>query len=156
MTVAAAIRWPQIINNTCYDYGKGPGVVNPEGVSGYTDGGSATIKNNIFYSPKGVNPFDGSSFDASHNICASGKSCGSSSKTWSANTVLSTDPNSASFLMIASTSEARDAGTTVSVTTSYGGGTRPKDAGFDIGAFEVGGQSLTLPPQAPSNVRIIR
>ena len=147
---------PQIINNTCYDYGKGPGVVNPEGVSGYTDGGSATIKNNIFYSPKGVNPFDGSSFDASHNICASGKSCGSSSKTWSANTVLSTDPNSASFLMIASTSEARDAGTTVSVTTSYGGGTRPKDAGFDIGAFEVGGQSLTLPPQAPSNVRIIR
>jgi hypothetical protein len=70
--------------------------------------------------------------------------------------VISTDPNGPSFLMISSTSEARDAGTPVSVTTSYGGGTRPKDAGFDIGAFEVGSQTQTLPPQAPSNVRIIR
>lgn len=151
---------PLIVNNTCYDYGKGSGVVNPEGISGYTDGGTAIVRNNIFYAPTGKDPLDGSAFTASNNICASGKSCGSSSRTWSTATVLSTDPNAAGFLMLGASSEAKDGGIAVSgvSSVSYGGTIRPQDAAYDIGAFE-GGAGTTPPPPppaSPTNVRIVR
>jgi hypothetical protein len=130
-----------IYNNTCYDFGKGTGAgdPNPEGISSYSNSGNATIRNNIIFAPNGTAPFDGSSFVASNNICASCKSCGSSSQVWSANTVLSTDPNSISFLQSGASSEARNTGFAVaSVSTNYWGGVRPQEGAYDIGAFEYG------------------
>jgi hypothetical protein len=101
------------------------------------------------YSPAGKNPFDGSPFTASNNLCAAGKSCGSSSQSWSANTVLSTDPNNADFLRLASNSEARNNGLAIStITNDYEGKTRPP---YDIGAFNYGSSGL----QAPTNVRVV-
>jgi hypothetical protein len=148
---------PLIYNNTCYDYGKGSGSgdPNPEGISSYIDGGTATVRNNIIYAPNGTNPFDGSSFTASNNVCGSGKSCGSASLVWSANTVLSTLQNSAGFMQIGASSEARNHGATVAtLTTSYSGATRPQESTYDIGAFEYGGGTQTQ-LRAPTNVRIV-
>jgi hypothetical protein len=144
-----------IYNNSCYDYGKGGGP-NPQGISGYSNGGQATIRNNIIYAPNGTAPFDGSPFVASNNICGSGKSCGSSSPVWSANTTLSTNENSTTFLQPGSGSEARNTGVTVpGVTTSYWGTVRPQESAYDIGAFEYGG-GTTSTLSAPTNLRIIR
>lgn len=145
-----------VVNNTCYDYGKGSGGggPNPEGISGYSDGGRATVRNNIIYAPNGTAPFDGSSFDASNNICASGKSCGGSSPTWSSRTVLSTDANSGSFLKIGGDSEAIDAGVSVITTIgSYLGLARILGGVIDIGAFEHGVDG-DVRPSPPSGLTI--
>jgi hypothetical protein len=146
---------PLIANNTCYDFGKGSGSggPNPEGISGYSNGGSATVSNNIIYAPNGTNAFDSSNFTASNNLCASGNGCGSSSKTWSSATVLSVDQTSSSFLLPGAGSEALDAGVAVSsVTISYTGGSRPQGAGYDIGAFESGSGIAPLKPNPPTAV----
>jgi hypothetical protein len=129
---------PVISGNTCYDFGKGSGSggPNPQGISGYSNGGTATIKNNVIYSPIGVNPFDGSRFNATNNLCASGKSCGSASQVWSAATVMSTNPDTGTFLMIGTVSEARNKGTAMSMSTSYTSTPRPQESSYDIGAFE--------------------
>jgi hypothetical protein len=141
---------PLIANNSCYDYGKGEasGNVVPQGISGYNNGGTAVLRNNIIYSPNGESPFDGSPFTASNNLCGIGKYCGSASPVWSQNSVLSTDPNSSLFLKIGSTSEARNTGYSLSIlTVDYAGVARPQEASYDIGAFEfVSGGSATPTP----------
>jgi hypothetical protein len=151
-----------IVNNTCYDYGKGSSGsnVDPEGISTYVNGGTATIRNNIIYAPNGTNPFDSSNFTASNNLCASGKSCGSSKQNWSSNSVQSTDPTSPTFLNIGGASEARNTGFSMSTvtTTTYDGGARPQETIYDIGAFEYGSGSTPPPPPpaAPNNLRVIK
>jgi hypothetical protein len=150
---------PVVANNTCYDYGKGSSSANPnpEGISGYSDGGTAAVTNNIIYAPNGTAPFDGSRFTSSNNLCASGKSCGASSLVWSASTLLSTSVSGSNFLRIGSLSEARNAGVTVSgVTASYAGVARPQESVFDVGAFEYGSSTTVSAPAAPTNVRVIR
>ncbi len=130
---------PLIYNNTCYDYGKGTGGggPNPEGIAGFADGGTATVRNNIVYAPNGTDPFDGSSYTATNNLCGSGESCGTSSQTWSANTVESTNENTVTYMTIDSSSEAYQNGfdTTGTVTDDYQGNTRAVPV--DIGAFEL-------------------
>jgi hypothetical protein len=148
---------PLIYNNTCYDYAKGSGGgdPNPEGISSYQDGGTATVRNNIIYAPNGTNPLDGSPFTASNNLCGSGKSCGSGSQVWSVNSVLSVLQGATGFLQIGSASEARNHGITVSgITTSYNSVARPQESVFDIGAFEYGG-GVSTQLRAPTNVRIV-
>jgi hypothetical protein len=142
-----------ITNNTCYDYGKGSGAggPNPEGIAGYSDGGRATIRNNLVYAPNGTSPFDASPFASSNNMCASGKSCGSSSQTWSSQAVLSTDPNSANFMRPGTSSGALNAGMSTAVATSYAGVSRPVDGVFDIGAFE-GTATAPIAPSSPTNL----
>lgn len=148
---------PQVIyNNTCYDYGKiSPNTnssPNPQGVSGGT---ASSIKNNIIYAPNGTDPFDGS-YSASNNLCGSGKSCGTSSQTWSAGFVLSIDQATSNFMQVGASSQARNTGVTISsVTSSYGGVSRPQETAFDIGAFEAAGSGGSVPPQSPTNLRII-
>jgi hypothetical protein len=139
---------PVIFNNTCYDYAKGAGGggPNPEGISGYGGRGTAVVRNNIIYAPNGTRPFDRSAFTASHNLCRAGfwspyipwgNDCGVSSQTWSVNSVLSTDPDTSTFLRIGSASEARQGGLTLSgVAISYSGGSRPQQMPYDIGAYE--------------------
>lgn len=144
-----------IANNTCYDYGKGSdgGGPNPEGISGYSDSGSATVRNNIIVAPNGTAPFDGSSFTASNNLCASGKTCGGGGIIWSALTVLSSDPRTDAFMTIAANSPAVDAGMAISsVTTSYAGVARPDGGGYDIGAFEQGEGTGAARPNPPTGV----
>lgn len=112
-----------VFNNTCYDYAKttgGVGDANPEGFSGYSDGASGTDRNNIIYAPNGTDPFDGSGNTKTHNLCASGKSCGTSSQVWTAagstGTVLSTDENSPDFMVPSFSSVTRNRGFDVSGT----------------------------------------
>jgi hypothetical protein len=70
--------------------------------------------------------------------------------------VRATDPNPISFLQSGANSEARNTGFTIpSITTSYGGGVRPQESVYDIGAFEFG-VAGAVTPTAPSNLRIIR
>ena len=150
---------PLIANNTCYKYAMGPSGAgpNPEGISGYSDGGTATVQNNIIVPTNTTAPFDGSAFNASNNLCASGKSCGASSQTWSSATVVSTDENSPAFLTLGPQSEALDHGITIAgLTTSYSGVQRPLNSNFDIGAFEgAGNQSASLAPAPPTNLVVV-
>ncbi|MBS0394457.1 MAG: right-handed parallel beta-helix repeat-containing protein [Proteobacteria bacterium] len=146
---------PLFANNTCYDFGKGSGGggPNPQGVSGYSNGGTATLLNNVIYAPNGTDALDGSSFAASNNLCASTTTCGSSNQIYSSATLVSTDPTSGSFLQIGTGSDAIDTGTTVSgETTSYAGGTRPQGKAFDIGAFEFG--AGYVPPSSPTSIGV--
>ena len=124
----------QFSHNTCYDYAKGTASgVCQQGICGGT---AATVQNNIIYATNGTNPFDGTSFTASHNLCGSSESCGTSSQAWSAATVLATD-GGVNHLRIGASSEARNTGTTLgSVTTDYRGTARPQESASDIGAFE--------------------
>ena len=148
---------PLIANNTCFDFGKGSGGggPNPEGISGYSNGGTAVLRNNLIYAPNGTAPLDGSNFTASNNLCAAGSSCGSSSKSWSSATVLSTDPTSSNFMQPGSGSETLDAGATVSsVTISYTGGSRPQGSAYDIGAFESGSGTAPVKPDPPSGITV--
>jgi hypothetical protein len=141
-----------IYNNVCYDYGKGSGGGGPvpEGISGFSNDSTATVRNNIIFAPNGTNPFDGSPFAASNNLCGPGKSCGSAGQVWSASTVLTTDPTSITFMQPSATSSAIGAGLSIpSVTIDYAGKARPP---YDIGAF-VGG---SLPLQPTTNLRVIR
>lgn len=132
-----------ITNNTIYDYGKGSGDPNPEGISGYSNQGRATINSNHIFSPSGINPFDNSNFSETNNMCADGKNCGSNSQTSSSSAAfLSTNPNSPDFLKIKSGSKAIDNGYPNSSTTnSYFGVVR--DSSVDIGAHEYSTGSST-------------
>lgn len=138
-----------IYNNTIYDYsngGSGNGVCM-QGICS-EESWQGVVENNIIYDPSGVNPFGGSGYTASNNLCGTGKSCGTNQKTWSANTALSTDETSANFLVIGDNSEAKAAGMTIGgVSAGYGGGSRPP---YDIGAFVYGSSGL----QPPANLRI--
>jgi hypothetical protein len=139
---------PVIYNNSCYDYAKGAGGggPNPEGISGYGNRGTAVVQNNIIFTTNGTWPLDRSAFTASHNLCGTsfwssyipwGTICGASSQTWSVNSVLSTDENTATFLTIGIASEARNRGVAIpTLTSSYSGGSRPRETAYDIGAFE--------------------
>ena len=143
-----------IENNTCYDYGKGSGGPQPEGINcGNSCGNKATIRNNFIYAPAGTNPLSSGENNPanSNNLCGSGESCGTSSRVWSSSTVLSTDQNTSNFMRIGPTSAAVNAGATLmTVTIDYAGNSRPP---YDIGAFAVGtGTPSALPP--PSNLRI--
>jgi hypothetical protein len=145
---------PVIYYNTCYDYGKGSGGggPNPQGISGYINGGTAIVRNNIIYVPNGTDPFDGSVFTASNNLCGSGESCGSSKQTWSVNTVLSTNQNTSNFMQIGADSEVRNNGYTMSsIKSSYTADLRPP---YDIGAFVYGTTGVSL--QAPTNLKVIQ
>ena len=147
---------PLIANNTCYNYGigSGGGGANPQGISGYVNGGTATVENNIIYSPSGVAPFDGSPFSATNNLCASGQACGNAAQSWTATTVKSTTSTSADFMVISSGSPAVGAGLVLTaLTTSYGGGIRSMTS-FDIGAIALGGSTILPTPNPPSNVTV--
>lgn len=94
--IAASCAWTKsgdtlFANNTCYDYGKqqnhdgtGGNVASVEGVAVGNSGnaGNVTVRNNTIYSPLGKDPLDNAGFIADHNLCGSGKSCGTSSKVW--------------------------------------------------------------------------
>jgi hypothetical protein len=143
-------------NNTCYDYGKGTG--NGACQQGFCGGTPATIKNNIIFAPAGTNPFDGTSFTASNNVCGSGESCGTSSKVWSSSAVMSLLATELNFLKITSSSVAAAAGVNLfasGVTTDYAGLARSSTGAFDIGAFMVSGGTGTV-LSAPTGLRIIR
>jgi hypothetical protein len=144
-------------NNTCYNYGQmaGSGVC----VEGICGGTTAVVKNNIIYAPNGRNPFSGASFSSSNNLCGSGESCGTSSKTWSSATVISTSQADPNFLRIASTSEAANTGVNLfaaGITVDYAGIPRLSTGAYDIGAFNEGTGSSLTPPAAPATVHIIR
>jgi len=138
---------PLIYNNTCYDFHKGTASgVCTQGVCG---GGSATVRNNIIFAPNGTAPFDGSPLTASNNLCGSGQSCGTFKQTWSANTVLSTDPTASSFMTFGSISEAKGTGIAIpGITVDYGGNPLSLTI-WDIGA---GVTPLGLP--TPANLRV--
>lgn len=128
----------QIYNNTIYDYGSGVqsgGQPNPQGISGFSNGGTATIKNNNIYDPGGTNPLDGSSFTATNNLCGSGKSCGTSSQTYNAGvTFLSVNENTANYLFLGPSSTAIGAGATLAAApTDYV--LDVNTAPYDIGAI---------------------
>jgi hypothetical protein len=144
-----------IYNNSMTSWGVGTGSAYNQAIGGAGYSGPATVKNNFVYDGTKA-PFDGSSFTSSNNLCAAGKSCGSNSRTYSANTVQSLDPNSAGFLTIATGSEALDAGVGLALTGAYNGATRPQGSGHDIGAFEhvtSGGAIDTTPPSIPEGLR---
>jgi len=139
---------PAIYNNTCFDYAKGNNDPNPFGISGWVNGGTAIIRNNIIYSPNGAT-LRCVCVRCGNNMCGAtfwstfipfGTACGPSSQPWSANSVLSTDPNSNAFMQIGPASEARNRGFDVSSAnfiSSYSGAARPQEAAYDIGAFGV-------------------
>lgn len=136
-------------NNTIYQYGIGTGsYIYPNrkyGINSYSSSYTGTVVNNIVYSNTGIDPFYNSGrWTATNNLCASGESCGTSSKTYSSSTFLSTDQNNPSFLKIGSSSPAIDAGVNDGVGASYNGTSRPYGSGYDIGAFEYG-----VSPSAP-------
>jgi hypothetical protein len=139
-----------IVNNTCYNYNlygvENDNNPNPEGIH---DGGTSTVvRNNIIYASNGTNPFD-TAYTASHNVCGSGKSCGSSPQAWSAAGFVSTSPSVAGFLQPSQSSMAYDKGTVVaSVTTDFSGRSRPAGGAYDIGAFEVDSGPRPNPPSA--------
>jgi len=149
----------KIYNNTCYDYGKGTQTNDfPQAISSPGIGTSAVVSNNLMYSPNGASPFASNvSVSGGNNLCGSGKSCGASARTWSANTVVSTNPGSSDFMKISSSSEAAATGLNLfasGVTIDYAWLTRVSVGGFDIGAFAVSGTSATG-PTAPTNLRIV-
>jgi hypothetical protein len=125
---------PRIFNNTCYDYAKGANqnTPNPEGISGYSNSGTAEVRNNVIFAPNGTAPFDGSNFTASNNMCSGG--CGTSSQAWSSSALVLT--MSPTFLRPTASSQAKDHGMTVDDPVDYAGVARPQGAAFDIGAFE--------------------
>jgi hypothetical protein len=143
---------PQILNNTCFDYGKGSGAGGnqPEGINcGNSCGNKATIKNNIIYSPAGTNPLSSGENNSanSNNLCGSGQSCGTLSRVWSSSTVLSTDPTTSSFLKIGSNSEAKATGIVILGMTVGYAGIPISQSTSDIGAFVFSvGLSSILPP----------
>src|SRR4030095_10258956 len=149
----------KIYNNTCYDYGKGTQTNDfPQALSSPGIGSSAVVSNNLIYSPAGTNPYSsGVSFSGSNNLCGSGKSCGTSARTWSSATVRSTNQNTPDFMKISSTSEAAATGINLfasGVTIDYAWLTRVSVGGFDIGAFVANGTSASG-PSAPTNLRIV-
>ncbi len=150
---------PLIQNNTCFNHGMGTmpgGQNNPQGITGYSSGGTATVQNNIIYSPSGIAPFDASAFSASNNLCAPGASCGSAKQSYSAATFLSTDPNSPLFLQIGPGSEARNKGMPIAgVSGSYNGVPRPQEGAHDIGAHELASGDTTA-PVVPGGLKVLR
>lgn len=141
-----------IDNNTCYDYNNPAGSQTSPDTEGITISGTVTLRNNAIYDPGGSNPIAGTPAVSTNNLCGPGKSCGGSSQTWTAGTVLSTDSNQADFLTIGAGSPAVDSGVAVSgVTMDYSGSPRPQGAAYDIGAYEYcpsgncGGSQPALP-----------
>ncbi len=153
---------PLIANNTVFDWGKGSpanGGYGQWAFFGYQNDGGGTFKNNIiFASGTTANgyakiPFDKSPFSASNNLCASGTSCGSSSRVISSSALLSTDPNSTQFLKPAVGSPALSGGVAVGLLVDYQGSARQESGGsIGIGAIlEASNQAV---PEAPSNVTV--
>lgn len=130
---------PVIANNTCYDYGKGTGGgsgdPNPQGISGFSNGGTGTYENNIIYAPNGTAAVDSSSVTKDHNLCAVGQSCGTSMQNYNSSTTFaSTTENTANYLFLGASSAATGNGVTLgSVTVDYAALTR--SAPYDIGAL---------------------
>ena len=147
----------EFYNNTCYDYGKGAGSSTcQEGVCGDT---VAVVRNNIFYSPSGRDPLGDAAHNATNNICASSEACGTAKQTWSAATFQSMTESDSKFLKLGTSSEAIGTGVnlfSIGVSTDYSGVSRSVSGVFDIGAFSTGGGTMTSPPSAPSNVRIVK
>jgi hypothetical protein len=89
-----------VTNNTCYDYG------NMASHGSCTRGmcgdnvSHASVSGNIVVSPGGPDPFDMSPFAATSNVCPNGTWCGDSARLWSADMVLSTDPNDPGFMKL--------------------------------------------------------
>lgn len=146
---------PEIYNNSITNWGVGSGNVYNQAIGGAGYPSPAVVKNNIIYDGA-KDPFDSSQFTASNNLCASGKSCGSSSRQWSANTVLSIDQNSSTFLTVGANSEAVDGAITPpALDIDYAGTFRPQGPAKDIGAYEyVSGASDTTPPSPPAGLAV--
>gem|GEM_PF-3481897 len=124
----------KIYHNIIYDFAnalsEGSGDPNPDGVSGYSNGGQGSATNNIIYDPDGTAAFDGSSFDDNNNLCSG---C---DVAWTANVFASVDPASSDFLKPATDSPSIDSGVDLGVTSDYLGIPRPAGNQVDIGAFE--------------------
>lgn len=147
---------PLIANNTFFDWGKGEPANGGWGqwaLFGYSNNGRATIRNNIIYATGSTAngykkiPFDRSNFDASNNLCASGTSCGSASRTVSEASFLSLNPSSNTFLVPSSSSEANSGGTSVGLSVDYLGSIRRESSGsIGIGAITGGDIVAPNPP----------
>lgn len=150
-----------VLNNTIYDYAKAtPLSTSSHGISCYSDGCKATVKNNIVLYPNagGLNPINrGSGFVTANNLCESGTSCGSKALAGTRDSVFSSYSSStASFLSLKSTAGAVNAGESLfssGVTVDYLGALRPSSGAFDIGAIEYGSTSGALNP--PTNLRVV-
>jgi hypothetical protein len=119
-------------NNTIYDYGKSStDNATPQGISGYNNGGKATVKDNVIYAPGGTAPFDSSAFIKSNNVCSA-----SGCVAYNSGTLLSTDQNNLNFLKIGPSSNATNAGVSLGIATDYRGAPRLNlNGAYDIGAF---------------------
>ena len=144
-----------VFNNSCYSFAEGTGSGSGldtynSAIAGY--GGSLsgkTVENNIMYSPYSSSFANGSP-TMSYNICSG--SCGSSSKTWSSSTWLSTDQANSNFMKIGTNSNAYNSGLTISsVTTDYAGVARTSGTAYDIGAIEYAPSTV---PSAPIIINI--
>jgi hypothetical protein len=125
----------QILNNVCFDYGKGTGANGaPMGISSVQYGSVAVVKNNVIYAPNGSPAFDPSAaFVKSNNVCAAA-GCPIA---YGSGVFGSTDPSSVSFLRPGTGSPAVDSGATVDVAEDFAGVARPQHGAFDVGAFEL-------------------
>jgi hypothetical protein len=142
-------------NNTIYDYANAlPLSSSSRGITAYASSMTAKVYNNIVLGGNnGMGAFHndasfGSASNSDNNLCESATTCGNSRVVDTvANTFVSTDPNSPNFLKLRSASLGKDAGTNASAitnTNSYNGVTRPKGAGYDIGAWEQWGPVLNF------------
>jgi len=148
----------RVINNTIYGYGGAtPVTLNSHGITCYTDGCKAEVRNNTILAPLngGINPLNrASGFATSNNLCESGASCGASALSATAsNSFVSTSSNSASFLFPAGAA-LKNGVLQAGITTDYLGNLRPS-TGIDIGAINSGALlsgPLPIVPNPPTNL----
>jgi len=140
VTLVGTFPETHVYNNTIYDYAKStPLSTASHGIGCITDGCPGTVRNNIVLGNHGmgINPLNRSTgFTATDNLCETGTSCGSDSRSGEPETVFaSTSPDDPDFLKLAPGSSAIDEGYATGVTGSYFGDARTEP--LDIGADEL-------------------
>jgi hypothetical protein len=155
-----------VYNNTCYNWGMGTpanGAYGSAAFANYSFSGTipGTYRNNILYAAgSDANGNDKQPYcpgcspqAATNNMCESGESCGTSSRTYDANVFLSVDENNADFFKLKSGSAAINYGYDLSATfTSYYFGTGSRSGTYDIGADEYG--ISEAPPAVPTLIGV--
>jgi hypothetical protein len=141
----------QVLNNTIYDYAKsevvsGCDTLTCHGITSFGDGEALVVRNNMIVSSQGSGSINAcnrlSGWTATNNLTYSpATACGSSQQTWTAagatGTVLSVDPDSASFMVPSYASAARNTGYDVSASVIFGYRGEPLESnlGTAIGAI---------------------